>query len=64
MAASYWERSTPNDPRITIEPEIPVELTADDYFAGAIRCSRRSSPRDEFGLTTPGAMHRIAILAG
>ena len=34
MAARYWERSTPNDARITIEPEIPVELTADDYFAG------------------------------
>jgi len=34
MAARYWERSTPNDPRITIEPEIPAELTADDYFAG------------------------------
>ena len=34
MAARYWERSTPDDARITIEPEIPVELTADDYFAG------------------------------
>ena len=34
MAARYWERSTPNDARLTIEPEIPVGLTADDYFAG------------------------------
>jgi hypothetical protein len=34
MAARYWERSTPDDTRITIEPEIPAELTADDYFAG------------------------------
>ena len=34
MAARYWERSTPDDPRITIEPEIRAELTADDYFAG------------------------------
>ena len=39
----YWERSTLNDPRITIEPEIPAELTADDYFAGRDRCSTRSS---------------------
>ena len=34
MAARYWERSTPNDPRITIEPDIRAKLTADDYFAG------------------------------
>ena len=34
MAARYWERSTPDDTRITIEPEIRAELTADDYFAG------------------------------
>ncbi len=34
MAARYWERSTPDDMRITIEPEIRAELTADDYFAG------------------------------
>jgi hypothetical protein len=34
MAARYWERSTQDDPRITIEPEIPAELTVDDYFAG------------------------------
>ena len=34
MAARYWERSTPDDARITIEPEIPAVLTADDYFAG------------------------------
>jgi hypothetical protein len=34
MAARYWERSTSDDMRITIEPEIRAELTADDYFAG------------------------------
>jgi hypothetical protein len=34
IAARYWERSTPDDARITIEPEIRAELTADDYFAG------------------------------
>ena len=34
MAARYWERSTPDDTRITIEPDIPVDLSSDDYFAG------------------------------
>jgi hypothetical protein len=34
MAARYWERSTPDDARITIEPDIPVDLTSEDYFAG------------------------------
>ena len=34
IAARYWERSTPDDTRITIEPEIRAELTADDYVAG------------------------------
>ena len=34
MAARYWERSTPDDPRVTIEPTIAAELSSDDYFAG------------------------------
>jgi hypothetical protein len=34
MATRYWERSTPDDQRITIEPDIPVDLSSDDYFAG------------------------------
>jgi hypothetical protein len=34
MAARYWERSTPDDPRITIEPTIVAELSSADYFAG------------------------------
>ena len=34
MATRYWERSTPDDPRITIEPTIRVSLSSDDYFAG------------------------------
>jgi hypothetical protein len=33
-ASRYWERSTPDDPRITIEPEIPAAPSSDDYFAG------------------------------
>jgi hypothetical protein len=34
MAARYWERSTPDDARLTIEPDIPVDLSSEDYFAG------------------------------
>jgi len=34
MAARYWERSTPDDARITIEPDIAADLSSDDYFAG------------------------------
>jgi hypothetical protein len=34
MATRYWERSTPDDQRITIEPTIPVSLSSADYFAG------------------------------
>jgi hypothetical protein len=34
MATRYWERSTPDDQRITIEPTIQVSLSSDDYFAG------------------------------
>ncbi len=34
MATRYWERSTPDDDRITIEPDLVSDLTAPDYFAG------------------------------
>jgi hypothetical protein len=34
MATRYWERSTPGDERITIEPTIRVSLSSADYFAG------------------------------
>jgi hypothetical protein len=34
MATRYHERSTPDDARITIEPDIAVTLSAADYFAG------------------------------
>jgi hypothetical protein len=34
MATRYWERSTPDDERITIEPDLVSELSAADYFAG------------------------------
>jgi hypothetical protein len=34
MATRYWERSTPDDERITIEPDLVSELSSADYFAG------------------------------
>ena len=34
MATRYWERSTADDRRITIEPDIPAALSSDDYFSG------------------------------
>ena len=34
MATRYWERSTPDDERITIEPEIHAVLSSADYVAG------------------------------
>jgi hypothetical protein len=32
VALRYWEKSTPDDPRITIEPDIEVPLSSTDYF--------------------------------
>ena len=34
IAKIYWEKSTPGDERITIEPELPVPYTFEDYLAG------------------------------
>ncbi len=34
MATRYWERSTPDDARVTIQPEIRADLSSADYFAG------------------------------
>jgi hypothetical protein len=34
MATRYWERSTPDDQRMTIEPTVPAGLSSADYFAG------------------------------
>jgi hypothetical protein len=34
VATRYWERSAPDDPRITIEPTIPVSLSSADYYTG------------------------------
>lgn len=30
----YWQKSTPDDPRLTIEPDVAVPVRAADYFAG------------------------------
>ena len=32
VALRYWEKSTPSDPRITIEPDMEVLLSSSDYF--------------------------------
>jgi dienelactone hydrolase len=33
VAPGYWHR-TPEDPRLTIEPQVPVALSSADFFAG------------------------------
>jgi hypothetical protein len=34
IATVYWQKSTPGDPRITTDPEVPVALSSTDFFAG------------------------------
>ena len=34
VSTRYWEKSDPDDPRLTIEPNIAVPVRAADYFAG------------------------------
>jgi hypothetical protein len=34
VAARYWERSTPDDARITIDPDLEVTMSSADYLAG------------------------------
>jgi hypothetical protein len=34
ISTVYHQKSTPDDPRLTIEPDLPVDLTSADYFAG------------------------------
>jgi C-terminal processing protease CtpA/Prc len=33
-ATRYWQKSTANDPRLALRPDLPVALTAADFFAG------------------------------
>jgi C-terminal processing protease CtpA/Prc len=34
VSTRYWEMSTPDDPRLTIEPDVAFPVTAEDYLAG------------------------------
>ena len=34
ISIRHWVFADPDDPRLTIEPDIPVEVTAADFFAG------------------------------
>jgi hypothetical protein len=34
ISTLYWEKSTPDDPRLTIEPDLAVPYRSADYFAG------------------------------
>jgi hypothetical protein len=34
ISTRYWQKSTPDDPRLTIDPDIPIAVRAADYFAG------------------------------
>jgi hypothetical protein len=34
VSTRYWEMGVPDDPRLTIEPDLAIPLTAADYFAG------------------------------
>lgn len=34
VSTRYWQFAAPDDPRLTIEPDLPVEMSAEAYFAG------------------------------
>ncbi len=34
VSTRYWQFAAPDDPRLTIDPDIAVPVTASDYFAG------------------------------
>jgi dienelactone hydrolase len=34
VARIYWQKSTADDPRIAIDPQVPVSLSSDAFFAG------------------------------
>ena len=34
ISVRHWVFADPDDPRLTIEPDVPVEVTAADFFAG------------------------------
>ena len=34
VSERYWQFASPDDERLTIEPDVPIEITAADHFAG------------------------------
>jgi hypothetical protein len=34
VSTRYWQRAEPADPRLTIEPDVPLPVRATDFFAG------------------------------
>ena len=34
VARIYWQKSTADDPRVAIDPQVPVSLSSDAFFAG------------------------------
>ena len=34
VSTRYWQFAEPDDPRLTIDPDVPVTVTAGDFFAG------------------------------
>ena len=34
ISVKYWQKAEPDDPRLSIDPELAVPTTAEDYFAG------------------------------
>ena len=34
VARIYWQKSTADDPRIAIDPQVPVALSSESFFAG------------------------------
>jgi len=34
VSSRYWQLSSPNDARLSIEPDVAVQLSADDWAAG------------------------------
>jgi C-terminal processing protease CtpA/Prc len=35
IATQYWQKSTANDPRVTIEPDVRVQLSSKAFFRGS-----------------------------
>jgi len=34
VSTRYWQRSVPDDPRLSIQPDVTLPVSAADYFAG------------------------------